>query len=105
MSSPRGMRIKLFSAIYDRRFSMTFIAHIDGDRIQTNKEHLYGTANLAGRFADSFGKREWGFCCGLLHDIGKYSLAFQNKIKIDSNRRVDHSTAGAKVSYRYRILL
>lgn len=84
---------------------MTFIAHIDGDRIQTNKEHLYGTANLAGRFADSFGKREWGFCCGLLHDIGKYSLAFQNKIKIDSNRRVDHSTAGAKVSYRYRILL
>ena len=76
---------------------MTFVAHIDGERIQTNKEHLYGTANLAGNFADSFGKREWGFCCGLLHDIGKYSPAFQNKIKNDSNRRVDHSTAGARV--------
>ena len=76
---------------------MTFIAHIDGERIQTNKEHLYGTANLAANFADSFGKREWGFCCGLLHDIGKYSPAFQNKIKNDSNRRVDHSTAGARV--------
>ena len=52
---------------------MEYIAHKDGDRIQTVLEHLTGTAQLAGAFADAFGKQEWGYCCGMLHDIGKYS--------------------------------
>lgn len=79
--------------------SAEYLAHLDEDRIreQTVKDHLYGTAELAGKFAERFGKKEWGYCCGLLHDIGKYSDAFQTKIKSNSNRQVDHSTAGAKV--------
>lgn len=79
--------------------SAGYLAHLDEDRIreQTVKDHLYGTAELAGKFAERFGKKEWGYCCGLLHDIGKYSDAFQTKIKSNSNRQVDHSTAGAKV--------
>ena len=40
-----------------------------------------GTAQRAGEFAEKFGKREWGYCCGMLHDIGKYSAEFQKKIK------------------------
>ena len=78
---------------------MEYIAHLNEGRIQTMKDHLCGTAELAGRFAGRFGKSDWGYACGMLHDIGKYSLAFQDKIKNNSNRRVDHSTAGAKACF------
>ena len=61
--------------------SMEYIAHLNEERTQTLKDHLCGTA------------------CGMLHDIGKYSLAFQDKIKNNSNRQVDHSTAGAKACF------
>ena len=76
---------------------MEYIAHKDGERVQTVKEHLYGTAELEGSFAEKFGKKEWGYCCGILHDLGKYSKEFQRKIQNDTSERVDHSTAGAKV--------
>ena len=75
---------------------MKYIAHKDGVREQSVLEHLKGTANLAGTFADAFGKQDWGYCCGMLHDIGKYSGEFQNKIKTESDERVDHATAGAQ---------
>ena len=83
---------------------MTYLAHIDKERIdkkrlQTLEQHSYGTAVLAGRFADDFGKQDWGYCCGMIHDIGKYSQAFQEKLCGDSNKKVDHSTAGAKVCF------
>lgn len=78
---------------------MEYIAHLNEGRIQTMKDHLCGTAELAGRFAGRFGKADWGYACGMLHDIGKYSLAFQDKIKNNSNRQVDHSTAGAKACF------
>lgn len=39
----------------------------------------------------------WGYCEGLLHDIGKYSEEFQGKITENFDGMVDHSTAGAKV--------
>ena len=76
---------------------MEYLAHIDGDREQSVKDHLQGTADLAGEFAAKFGKADWGYCCGMLHDIGKYSLEFQRKIHENLNIQVDHSTAGAKV--------
>ncbi len=79
---------------------MEYFAHVDEgnrDRKQTLKEHLEGTAGLAAQFAESFGKKDWGYCCGMLHDIGKYSEAFQKKLEENSNRQVDHSTAGAQV--------
>lgn len=76
---------------------MDYIAHKDGERTQTVKAHLTGTAQLAGKFAAKFGKEDWGYCCGMLHDIGKYSDAFQKKIKENSNRKVDHATAGAQL--------
>jgi CRISPR-associated endonuclease Cas3-HD len=38
---------------------------------------------------------EWAYLAGLLHDVGKYSKEFQEKLE-GKKRRVDHSTAGAK---------
>ena len=76
---------------------MKYLAHIDGDREQSVKEHLQGTAELAEKFAAKFRKADWGYCCGMLHDIGKYSAEFQKKIKENLDIWVDHSTAGAKV--------
>lgn len=76
---------------------MEYIAHINGKRVQTIKEHLEGTAELAGKFAGKFGKQDWGYCCGMLHDIGKYSEDFQRRINGESTKKVDHATAGARV--------
>ena len=71
---------------------MEYIAHKDGERVQTLKEHLEGTAQLASEFAAKFGKEEWGYCCGMLHDIGKYSSEFQRKIRRDTNNMFYHAT-------------
>lgn len=76
---------------------MEYIAHTNRQGIQTIKEHLQGTAKLAGDFAGKFGKQDWGYCCGMLHDIGKYSADFQKRIAEISERKVDHATAGARV--------
>lgn len=90
---------------------MEYIAHIDEKdkkRIQTVKNHLEGTAKLSGEFAGKFGKEDWGYCNGILHDIGKYSVDFLKRITGESNQRVDHSTAGARVCVekggKYRFL-
>lgn len=72
-----------------------FIGHESEDgREQTLFEHLKNTAEIAREFADQFHCGDWGYACGLMHDIGKYSAEFQRRIK-GENLRVDHSTAGA----------
>lgn len=74
-----------------------YIAHKrDDESVQTLLDHLLGTANKAACFAKPFGKSETAFLCGLLHDIGKYSDEFQDRIK-NNGKLCDHSTAGAKV--------
>lgn len=76
---------------------MEYIAHIRDKEIQTVKDHLEGTAKLAGKLAGRFGKDDWGYCCGMLHDIGKYSIDFQKRIRGESKNQVDHATAAARV--------
>ncbi|KAI4439039.1 CRISPR-associated helicase/endonuclease Cas3 [Schaedlerella arabinosiphila] len=78
---------------------MKYLAHMskNGDE-QLLKEHLENSAILCGRFADQFGAYEWGYCCGYLHDLGKYSEKFQKRIH-GSEEKVDHSTAGAKLCW------
>ena len=75
------------------------LAHISEDhsREQTAYEHLTARQSLQ-QFAAAFGAEEDGYLLGLLHDIGKYSDAFQHRL--DGGVRVDHSTAGAKRSLR-----
>ncbi|MCI8423051.1 MAG: CRISPR-associated helicase Cas3' [Lawsonibacter sp.] len=72
-----------------------FLAHKTEDkREQTIQEHLNGTADLCAGFAAAFGAEGQGRLAGLAHDLGKYSAAFQRRIR-GSTERVDHATAGA----------
>lgn len=78
----------------------TRLAHIseDGTRTQTVYDHLAGTARLAGSFAAPFGAQSEAEFAAWLHDVGKYSDAFQLRLK--GGPKVDHSTAGAQEALR-----
>ena len=68
-------------------------------------DHLTEVGAGAARFAEAFGAAEWARIAGLWHDLGKYSITFQNMIRDangfeahiegDPGGPRDHSTAGA----------
>lgn len=66
-------------------------AHPEG---QLLREHLEKVSRLCADFCGVFGAESDGQLCGLYHDIGKYSLAFQSRLS-GSKTQVDHSSAGA----------
>lgn len=78
----------------------------DGGRWHLLKDHLEGTANLAQEFANVFEAGDWGKLAGLLHDSGKYSVEFQNRLRssadahIEQTSKVDHSAYGAQRIFR-----
>lgn len=77
---------------------MEYLAHIAEDgRVQTVSEHLSGTGALAAEFGAAFGASNEARYAGTLHDIGKYSAAFQHRLR--GGAPVDHSTAGAKEAF------
>lgn len=83
---------------------MDYLAHAipESQRVQSILAHLSGTAALASTFARTFDAEELGAFCGMLHDIGKYSLKFQRRIR-GAKEQVDHSTAGAQTAFmKYR---
>jgi CRISPR-associated endonuclease/helicase Cas3 len=45
---------------------------------QLLSEHLANTVTLAKKFAGAFGCEILAYTSGLLHDLGKYTLAFQD---------------------------
>jgi CRISPR-associated endonuclease/helicase Cas3 len=88
---------------------------------QTLEEHLCGVASRSRRSAEKFGLADFGELLGLLHDLGKYSRAFQDYIRLPDGRndqdaddaagsrdhargalrgKIDHSTAGAQAAWR-----
>ena len=80
---------------------MNYIAHLTKDsnntlHEQSLQDHLEGTAQFARQFGQTFGYGEWAYCCGKLHDIGKYSEKFQKRIR-GNTEKVDHATAGAQL--------
>lgn len=94
------------------RDSDGFIAHVrnaDGV-IQTLEEHLLETASLCSLFACALGLPLCGRLLGLIHDLGKYSAAFQKYIRdvtglngetakfaaAKDRGAVDHATSGAQ---------
>lgn len=93
-------------------FTPYYLAHQEGERKQSVQEHLLGVAELAKQFAAKLGLEHAGELVGLLHDLGKYSLAFQNYLGsavgnlnpdegeyVDAKGlkgKIDHSTAGAQ---------
>src|SRR5699024_6912862 len=78
-----------------------FYAHSTHDETkadwQTLPDHLLTVAALAADRAARFGAADAGSVVGLLHDLGKYSHAFQKRLEGVATR-VDHSTAGAVVA-------
>lgn len=58
--------------------------------------HLRAVSDLAGRFAISFDAEALARLAGLLHDLGKYTAAFQARL-CGSTVPADHSTAGAVI--------
>ena len=59
------------------------------------QDHLTATGAGAEAFAREFGAQRAAKLAGVLHDLGKYSAPFQQRL-CGSDRSVDHSTAGAR---------
>src|SRR5277367_6478924 len=94
-----------------RHRAAKFLAHLDGDREQLLSEHLLGVSMAARRHSGKIGLGPAGAMIGLLHDLGKYSAAFQQYLhrvalsedteQPDSERgKIDHSTAGAQTIWQ-----
>ena len=79
---------------------MNYLAHKreEDEAEQLLIEHLTQTAEFSSAFAKEFDNEEYGYLCGLIHDLGKYSDAFQKRIR--GGKKCDHSTAGAKEIYK-----
>lgn len=69
-----------------------YYAHWSEDgRKQTVLAHLLCTALLCAQFAEKFGEKALGYWAGLLHDIGKFTQAFQKRL-FDGGKKVDQFT-------------
>ena len=65
------------------------------------RAHLENVSKLCADFCSTFGAENEGQLCGLYHDIGKYSTAFQRRL-CGSKVTVDHSSAGALLLFEHR---
>lgn len=61
---------------------------------QTLSDHLQQVAEIARSFATDFCAGDWGYAAGLLHDLGKASHEYQQRLR--GGPKVDHATAGAQ---------
>ena len=78
------------------------IAHCrdNGSEAHDLAEHLSAVSFLAARFAEIWGAANAARLAGQWHDLGKYSTAFQNRIRgeTDAHIRVIHAYAGAQLA-------
>lgn len=63
---------------------------------QTLQSHAMNVGEMAAAFAVFFGAQEIARYTGQLHDIGKYTPEFNDRLH--GGKRVDHATAGAKIA-------
>lgn len=87
--------------IYENEIETIFYAHStelsDKSNWQLLKDHLVNVGQLAECFAEVFGCAEYGKTAGLMHDLGKYTFAFQQRLE-GKHPKVDHATRGAKIA-------
>ena len=60
---------------------MKYIAHKEQEREQTIKEHLCGTAQLAGEFAEKLGKENGDIAVGKCMILESIRRSFKRKLK------------------------
>lgn len=72
------------------------LAHKDnrGNK-QSLEKHSFNVAVRAREIAQIIKQGDILFLLGLYHDLGKANKAFQDKLEMQSNKHVDHSSAGA----------
>ena len=84
---------------------LSYYAHSAQDKLgnllpyeywQTLQNHSVNVGEMAAEFARVFGAQEVACQTGKLHDLGKYSEAFNHRLHGGSS--VDHATAGAKIA-------
>ncbi|MBF1302517.1 MAG: CRISPR-associated endonuclease Cas3'', partial [Neisseria sp.] len=63
---------------------------------QTLQSHSVNVGEMAAEFARVFGAQEIACQTGQLHDVGKYSEPFNQRLH--GGPSVDHATAGAKIA-------
>lgn len=80
---------------------MKYFAHSgslpDKSNWQTLEHHLVNVAELAAQNSSFFKAGKLAYLAGLLHDLGKYTPAFQERLE-GASVKVDHATAGAKIA-------
>ena len=59
-------------------------------------DHLHGTGERAARSLERLGFAEVGRVAGMLHDLGKFTPEFQQRLR--GGPPVNHSTAGAQIA-------
>ena len=75
-------------------------AHVDQknrNKKQKLFDHLANTAEESKKIGNKIGFANTTYLVGLLHDIGKISKEFQEKVLSNSSRHVDHSTLGGYI--------
>ncbi|MFA5561602.1 MAG: CRISPR-associated helicase Cas3' [Eubacteriales bacterium] len=82
-----------------------FYAHSDFTERKDGQavlDHLKNVAELAKGFSMESCSTN-AYFCGMIHDIGKYSEDFQQRLK-GSRKQVDHATAGANEAWKLKAL-
>ncbi|WP_307740138.1 hypothetical protein, partial [uncultured Parolsenella sp.] len=72
---------------------------VDPKGWQPLSAHLKNASDLAGDFAGALGYANWGRAVGLLHDGGKISEHFQDRLFGRPTRSFDHAKLGAKIAF------
>jgi len=90
---------QLYQVPFAPNAKTTFYAHsradVDKSEWQPLLDHLANTAQLAAALGRDAGVSELARVAAWMHDLGKYSHAFQRRLE-GAKQRVDHSTAGAQ---------
>lgn len=81
----------------DSKFFAHSVPDADESFWQPLSEHLDDVGELAAKFGAAFGAAEAARALGLLHDLGKYTPEFQQRLR-GGKLHVDHSTWGAKIA-------
>jgi CRISPR-associated endonuclease/helicase Cas3 len=75
-------------------------AHTSGKHKEPLDDHLKEVAELTRDFTQKFGAEEFGYCAGLLHDLGKAKIKFQ-KYMLKNGPGEPHAGEGARFVKAY----